>query len=163
MTWNENIIFRAILARPKGGVRFEPGNEFATDLEDAVRQANQEWNGDRAFDVIDYDGISATMSYHSLDPIKGDRTLTRHLQKISQILAYEKQWNVKATRKPKTIFTVSLLNNIIKENTTTGTEAKATYSEEPTGREILAQILEVAKDIREILKNNTAIGSNGNL
>ena len=38
--WNENIIFYATLARPKAGVRFDSGNEFANDLEEVVEKVN---------------------------------------------------------------------------------------------------------------------------
>lgn len=147
--WNENIEFYATLARPKAGVRFDNGNEFANDLEDAVREANHEWNGDRIFDIIEYNGISVKMAYRALDPIRGERTLTRYLQKISQILAYDKQWNEKVTRKEGTIFTVQIISNRNREYIMMDTERNEVLSEEPTTRELLKQILAVLTDIKE--------------
>lgn len=105
--WNENIEFEVTLARPKAGVRFEENNEYIEDLIAAVEEVNQEWNGDREFEILEYNGIAVKMAYHALDPIRGGRTLTRYLQKVSKILAYEKGWNEKVTRKEGTIFTVS--------------------------------------------------------
>lgn len=152
--WNENIEFYATLARPKAGVRFENGNEFANDLEDAVRQANAEWNGDRVFEIIEYSGISVKMVYRALDLIRGERTLTRHLQKISQILAYDKQWNERATRKEGTIFTVQIVDTPKCESNEADIEGADILDDEPTTKELLKQILEVLTDIREEIKQN---------
>jgi hypothetical protein len=152
--WNENIEFYAILARPKSGVRFEAGNEFVIDLENAVREANDEWNGDRIFEIISYDGISVKMAYHALDLIRGERTLTRHLQKISQMLAYDKQWNKRVTRKEGTIFTVQIISSLNQKDIKTGTVSDDMLDEEPTTKELLKQILEVLTDIREEIKNS---------
>lgn len=146
--WNENIEFYATLARPKAGVRFEEGNEYANDLEDAVKQANDEWKGDRIFDIIEYSGISVKMAYRALDPIRGERTLTRYLQKISQILAYDKQWNERVTRKEGTIFTVQIVHKSIEDNI----EGADILEDEPTSKELLKQILEVLIDIREEIR-----------
>jgi hypothetical protein len=151
--WNENIEFHATLARPKAGVRFEAGNEFTVDLEDAVRQANNEWNGDRIFEIIEYNGISVRMVYRALDPIRGKRTLTRHLQKISQILAYDKQWNEKVTRKEGTIFTVDIISIHNRIDAKMDAESNVLLEEEPTTRELLKQILEILKDIKETIRN----------
>lgn len=150
--FNENIEFYATLARPKAGVRFDAGNEFANDLEDAVREANDEWSGDRMFEIIEYNGISVKMAYRALDPIRGERTLTRYLQKISQILAYDKQWNEKATRKKGTIFTVQIISSPNQKNIKTGTKSEDILDEEPTTKELLKQILEVLTDIKEEIK-----------
>ena len=147
--WNENIEFYATLARPKAGVRFETGNEYVNDLEDAIKQANNEWNGDRMFEVIEYSGISAKMVYRALDPIKGERTLTRHLQKISQILAYDKHWNERATRKEGTIFTVQVIDSSNFISTSADTNSNDTLDGELTTNELLIQILGVLTDIRE--------------
>jgi hypothetical protein len=150
--FNENIEFYATLARPKAGVRFDAGNEFANDLEDAVREANDEWSGDRMFEIIEYNGISVKMAYRALDPIRGERTLTRYLQKISQILAYDKQWNEKATRKKGTIFTVQIISSPNQKDIKTGTKSEDILDEEPTTKELLKQILEVLTDIKEEIK-----------
>lgn len=150
--FNENIEFYATLARPKAGVRFDAGNEFANDLEYAVREANDEWSGDRMFEIIEYNGISVKMAYRALDPIRGERTLTRYLQKISQILAYDKQWNEKATRKKGTIFTVQIISSPNQKNIKTGTKSEDILDEEPTTKELLKQILEVLTDIKEEIK-----------
>lgn len=150
--WNENIEFYATLARPKAGVRFEDGNEYANDLEDAVSQANSEWNGDRMFEITEYSGISVRMVYHALDPIRGERTLTRHLQKISQILAYDKQWNERVTRKEGTIFTVQIIDNPNFKNNKADTESVNILDDEPTTKELLIQILAVLTDIREEIR-----------
>ena len=150
--FNENIEFYATLARPKAGVRFDAGNEFANDLEDAVREANDEWSGDRMFEIIEYNGISVKMAYRALDPIRGERTLTRYLQKIAQILAYDKQWNEKATRKKGTIFTVQIISSPNQKDIKTGTKSEDILDEEPTTKELLKQILEVLTDIKEEIK-----------
>lgn len=150
--FNENIEFYATLARPKAGVRFDAGNEFANDLEDAVREANDEWSGDRMFEIIEYNGISVKMAYRALDPIRWERTLTRYLQKISQILAYDKQWNEKATRKKGTIFTVQIISSPNQKDIKTGTKSEDILDEEPTTKELLKQILEVLTDIKEEIK-----------
>ncbi|ASW42374.1 hypothetical protein [Clostridium isatidis] len=146
--WNENIEFYVTLARPKAGVRFEEGNEYANDLEDAVKQANDEWKGDRIFEIIEYSGISVKMAYRALDLIRGERTLTRYLQKISQILAYDKQWNERVTRKEGTIFTVQIVHKSIEDNI----ESADILEDEPTSKELLKQILEVLIDIREEIR-----------
>jgi hypothetical protein len=150
--WNENVEFFATLARPKAGVRFEAGNEFASDLEEAVKEANQEWNGDRIFEIIGYDGIRVRMAYRALDLIRGERTLTRHLQKISQMLAYEKRWNEKVTRKEGTIFTVEVIEGSSQKSTKTEIESYKILTEEPTTIQLLKQILEVLTDIREEIR-----------
>lgn len=150
--WNENIVFYATLARPKSGVRFEDGNEYANDLEDAVRQANGEWNGDRMFEIIEYSGISVKMVYRALDPIRGERTLTRHLQKISQILAYDKQWNKRATRKEGTIFTIDIISNPDHKQVRINTGNEDVLGEDMTTKDILKQILAVLSDIKEEIR-----------
>ncbi len=150
--WNENIEFFATLARPKAGVRFEDRNEYANDLEDAVSQANGEWNGDRMFEIIEYSGISVKMAYRALDPIRGERTLTRHLQKISQILAYDKQWNERVTRKEGRIFTVQIVDTPNCKSTEADIEGVDILGDEPTTKELLKQILEVLTDIRDEIR-----------
>jgi len=92
------------------------------------------------------------MAYRALDPIRGERTLTRYLQKISQILAYDKQWNEKATRKKGTIFTVQIISSPNQKNIKTGTKSEDILDEEPTTKELLKQILEVLTDIKEEIK-----------
>lgn len=150
--WNVNIGFYATLARPKAGVRFDAGKEFAADLEDAVREANQEWKGDRMFEIIGYDGITVEMVYRALDPIRGERTLTRHLQKISQILAYDKQWNQKVTRKEGTIFTVDIIGSPNDKQEVTDTGCEDVLGEDMTTKDLLKQMLEVLTDIREEIR-----------
>lgn len=152
LMFNENIEFYAVLARPKPGVRFEPGNEYAIDLDDAIKKANGEWNGDRVFEVLEYNGISVRMAYRALDFIRGNRTLTRYLQKISRILAYDKNWNYKATRKPGTIFTVQLIDN--PKNAESNKQCKKQTDDELKNRDILIQILDVLKDIQKRLPLN---------
>lgn len=150
--YNENVEFYAVLARPKPGVRFEPGNEYAMDLENAIQKANSEWCGDRIFEILEYKGISVKMVYRALDFIKGNRTLTRYIQKISRILAYDKNWNYKATRKPGTIFTVQLIDN--PKNAESNKECKKQTDDELKNRDILIQILDVLKDIQKRLPLN---------
>ncbi|NLZ33569.1 MAG: hypothetical protein GX889_01425 [Clostridiales bacterium] len=74
--------------------------------------------------------------------------MTRYLQKISQILAYDKQWNERVTRKEGTIFTVQIVHKSIEDNI----ESADILEDEPTSKELLKQILEVLIDIREEIR-----------
>ncbi len=151
--WNENIEFYARLARPKPGVRFENNNEQLRDLQDAVSQANAEWNGERIFDILDHDGISVKMAYRALDPIKNRRTLTRHLQTISQILAHEKNWNENVTRKENTIFTVDLIGDQYSGRSELNSQRNSVGDDETPIKNLLVEILDVLGDIRDELRN----------
>lgn len=149
--WNENIEFYATLARPKAGVRFDAGNDFSIDVEDAVREVNDEWNGERVIEVISYDGISVKMAYRALDPIKNERTIIRYLQVVSQKLAHNKKWNERVTRKPGAIFNVQVVRP--NSNDIEADIGSADVVEnEPTTKELLQQILAVVKDIKEELR-----------
>ncbi|WP_207640966.1 hypothetical protein [Desulfofalx alkaliphila] len=134
-------------------MRFDSGNEFANDLEEVVEKVNAAWKGDRIFEIIEYSGLSVKMAYRALDLIRGRRTLTRHLQKVSTMLAYDKQWNEKVTRKAGTIFTVKIIGHQRPESIAdTEIDDGDIVDREPTTNELLKQILDTLIDIREEIK-----------
>lgn len=116
LMWNVVIPFEAALARPKHGIRLTLDGDYMKDLENAVHQANLIWSGDREFVIHGLNGLYVKMEYHALDPIRNNRTIIKHFQKISQILAHEMKWNELVTRKMGTIFTLQFPENLnIKE------------------------------------------------
>ena len=145
--WNENVSFVAKLARPKPGARFDQNSQLVRDLETSVEEANSEWNGERKFEILGYDGAAVSMVYRALDPIRGRRTVTRFLQKISKDLAYHRGWNDKVTRKEGTIFTVEFS---IGESESSQTKLDS-VDENGSLEETLQAILKVLEEIRDEL------------